>query len=76
MLRFLKIVSVVFFLSVLAFAQQEGTVTGTVMDSEGAVIVKARVLVHWDPAGSQVGLKTNIGIKEDREVTTDENGEF
>jgi hypothetical protein len=77
MLRFLKIVSVVLFLSVVALAQpEEGTVRGTVIDSEGAVISKARILVHWDPAGSQVGLKTNVGIKEDREVTTDTNGEF
>lgn len=77
MLRLLKIVGVVSFLSVVVFAQvDEGTVRGTVIDSEGAVISKARVLLHWDPAGSQVGLKTNVGIKEDREVTTDANGEF
>lgn len=77
MLQFLKIVSVVFFVAVVAFAQaEESTVRGAVMDSEGAVISKARVLLHWDPAGSPVGLKTNIGIKEDREVTTNENGVF
>lgn len=76
-LRFLRIVSVVVLLSSVAFGEiGTGTVKGLVTDSEGAVIGKARVILHWDPAGSQVGLKTNTGSKEDRLVTTDSNGEF
>jgi hypothetical protein len=35
-----------------------------VRDSEGAAIANARVLVHWDPSGSNY-LKDNLGIKQD-----------
>ncbi len=50
--------------------------TGTVTDSAGASISGAMVLVHWDPAGSRVGLTTNIGIKDDLIIKTDEKGTF
>jgi len=36
----------------------------------------ARVLVHWDSSGSTVGLKDNIGIKEDISVITDGSGHY
>jgi hypothetical protein len=49
---------------------------GKVTDSQGAVIASARVLVHWDPSGSQVGLNSNVGIKEDMRLTTSPMGEF
>jgi uncharacterized GH25 family protein len=49
---------------------------GKVTDDLGAVISQARVLVNWDPSGSQVGLKSNAGTREDMSVTTDEQGEF
>src|ERR1700722_13929640 len=51
------------------------TISGTVRDSEGAVISKAQVIVHWDPSGSNY-LKDNLGIKQDIVATTDSNGHF
>lgn len=60
----------------LSSAQAVSMISGTVTDSEGAVISKAMILVHWDPSGSQVGLKDNIGVKEDLKTTTDAVGRF
>jgi hypothetical protein len=51
------------------------TLAGTVRDSEGAVIAKAHIVIHWDPSGANY-LKDNIGIKEDIISTTDSNGGF
>lgn len=51
------------------------TLSGVVRDSEGAVIAKAHVVIHWDSSGSNY-LKDNIGINEDITATTDSNGEF
>jgi hypothetical protein len=49
--------------------------TGTVTDPGGAVLSRARVLIHWDPSGgSQV--PDNLGIKEDIVAVTDNDGEF
>ena len=52
------------------------TVSGRVVDSEGAAIKGARVLIHWDPSGSQVGVADNVGIKDDMSVLTKEDGSF
>jgi hypothetical protein len=52
-----------------------GTLSGTVRDSEGAVISNAHVVVHWDSSGSNY-LKDNLGIKQDIAATTDSNGRF
>jgi len=49
-------------------------VTGTVTDDSGAVIPRAMILVHWDSAGSAVGLDSNVGIKKDLVLTTDARG--
>jgi len=51
------------------------TLSGTVRDSEGAVISNAHVIVHWDPSGSNY-LKDNLGIKQDIATTTDSSGRF
>jgi Carboxypeptidase regulatory-like domain len=51
------------------------TLSGTVRDSEGAIIAKAHVVIHWDSSGSNY-LKDNVGIKEDITVTTDAKDEF
>jgi hypothetical protein len=34
------------------------------------------VLIHWDPAGSTVGLDSNVGIRRDLVLTTDHRGGF
>jgi Carboxypeptidase regulatory-like domain len=51
------------------------TLSGTVRDSEGAVIANAHVVVHWDSSGSNY-LKDNLGIKQDIAATTDSSGHF
>ena len=64
-----------FALSVVA-ETPNGTIEGSVTDSPGAAISKARIFVHWDQSGSEVGLKTNVGISHDIDVLTDKNGRF
>jgi len=49
---------------------------GTVTDSSGTPISGAMVLIHWDSAGSTVGLTTNVGIKDDLVIRTSEYGTF
>jgi len=48
------------------------TLSGTVRDSEGAVVSNADVIVHWDSSGSNY-LKDNLGIKQDIAATNDSN---
>jgi hypothetical protein len=43
-------------------------------DSVGTPISGALVLVHWDPAGSTAGLTTNVGIKTDLSIRTNDLG--
>jgi hypothetical protein len=62
--------------SLVAAGQPQSGITGEIVDSEGAAIANARVLVHWDSAGSTVGLSDNIGIQHDVIVTTDSNGRY
>ena len=57
-------------------AVPESAIRGQITDSEGAVIANARVLVHWDSSGSSVGLRDNIGIKQDVIVVTDASGDY
>jgi hypothetical protein len=47
-----------------------------VKDSNGAVIAGARIVVPWDPAGSSVGLLSNVGMKEDLRLETDQQSRF
>lgn len=54
---------------------QGATLSGTVRDSEGAVIAKAYVVIHWDPSGSNY-LSDNVGMKKDVILATDSNGQF
>ena len=60
----------------LAFPVANGTLKGAVTDSEGAAIRHATVRIHWDESGARVGLKTNVGIKQDLTASTNERGEF
>ncbi len=54
----------------------DSVLKGTVTDSEGAAIASATIFIHWDSAGGTVGLKSNVGIKEDLIVRTGANGGF
>jgi hypothetical protein len=49
-------------------------ITGHVTDSEGAIIAKARVLIHWDPTSRRTSV-TNDQI-QDVSVLTDERGAY
>jgi hypothetical protein len=49
---------------------------GTVTDASDTPISAAMVLIHWDSAGSTVGLTTNVGIKEDLVIRTKGDGIF
>jgi Carboxypeptidase regulatory-like domain len=57
-------------------ADQQSVITGRVTDSEGAAIAKARVLVHWDSSGGEVGLTGNTGTTQDVSVLTDASGAY
>ena|ERR1022692_3899503 len=57
-------------------AEPQSAITGQVTDSQGAVIAKARVLVHWDPSGSTAGLTDNVGAAQDISVVTDDSGKY
>jgi carboxypeptidase family protein len=57
-------------------AEQQSAITGQIVDSEGAAIAKARVIVHWDSSGSAVGLADHIGIMQDLIVVTDAKGRY
>ena len=59
----MKVLSVVLFL-LMSFTCKAAMLSGTVRDSEGAVIANAHVVIHWDRAGSNY-LGDNVGIKED-----------
>jgi hypothetical protein len=49
---------------------------GAVKDSSDAAIGGAAVLIHWDSAGSAVGLKSKVGIKADLSIRTRHDGTF
>src|SRR5215472_9847924 len=51
------------------------TLSGTVSDSEGAVIAGAHVVIHWDASGSNY-LKDDIGVQRDIMLTRDGYGNF
>ena len=64
-------------ISLVQASPSDGTsISGLVTDSEGGIISNARVVIHWDSAGSTVGLSDNVGIKQDLIVVTDSNGRF
>src|SRR5215469_747483 len=75
MVKELEWIEMALLLLILAFTSQAATLSGTVRDSEGAVIAKAHVVIHWDRAGSEY-LGNNPGIKEDITVTTESDGKF
>jgi Carboxypeptidase regulatory-like domain len=53
-----------------------GLLKGVVSDSQGAAIRGAHVIVRWDPAGADVGLRSNVGLKHEVELVTDKKGSF
>ena len=59
----------------VALPAHGATVFGTVLDSQGAVIPKAYVVVRWDSVGLD-GVKDNFGTNESKTTTSDEAGHF
>jgi Carboxypeptidase regulatory-like domain len=55
-------------------AESQSAVRGRVTDSEGAIIAKARVLVHWD-SSSPIS-DTKRSPIQDVSVVTDNKGEY
>jgi hypothetical protein len=49
---------------------------GTVRDSSDTPISGAMVLIHWDSAGSMVGLTDNVGVMADLTARTKDDGTF
>jgi hypothetical protein len=49
---------------------------GAVRDALDTPISGAMVLIHWDSAGSTVGIKSNVGIKADLSIRTKDDGTF
>jgi Carboxypeptidase regulatory-like domain len=72
MSRILVAVALVFILGLSA--ESQSTIKGRVTDSEGAVIAKARVLIHWD-SSSPVS-DTKKSLTQDVSVMTDSRGEY
>jgi hypothetical protein len=64
------------FLALPDASPANGRLSVTVRDQSGAAIAGAYILVHWDPAGSTVGLQSNVGLKEDMTLRTDTNGAY
>jgi hypothetical protein len=54
----------------------QGLLKGVIADSEGASIRDAHVIVRWDPAGADVGLQSNVGLKHEVDLITDKKGGF
>jgi hypothetical protein len=61
--------------AICAVAQQS-VITGQVQDSEGAAIVKARILIHWDSSGGKLSLMNSVGLPQDATVLSDTSGHF
>jgi hypothetical protein len=55
-------------------AVPQNAIKGQITDSEGAVIAKARVLVHWDPSASRSAATENS--VQDMSVVTDGSGVY
>jgi hypothetical protein len=55
-------------------AESQSAIKGRVTDSEGAVIAKARVLIHWDSSSPASDTKKNL--TQDVSVVTDSSGDY
>lgn len=70
-MKLLRLLAVCLF-ALPAFAS---SLSGKVVDSEGAVIKDAYIVIHWDHSGSNY-LADNVGIPKDLVLTSDDKGEF
>ena len=70
------VVCVALFIASAVFAFGDTRLRGTVTDDSGAAISGAMILIHWDPAGSAVGLRSNVGREKGLVLKTDLSGSF
>jgi hypothetical protein len=54
----------------------EALFKGEVTDINGGAIPGAMIIIHWDSAGSRVGLTSNVGIRKDLIAKADGTGGF
>ena len=71
----MKHLTLLFLLALVPLSVRAATLSGTVVDSQGAVIPKAYLSVHWDSVGLD-GVKDNLGTSDNKTVTTDATGHF
>ena len=71
-----KLICIILLFGMWAAASFSAQLTGIVTDSEGAAVGGAHVVVHWDRSGADVGLHSNVGIRQDLALVTDAKGEF
>jgi hypothetical protein len=64
-----------FLLALTPLSVHAATVSGVVLDSQGASIAKAYVVIRWDSVGLD-GVKENLGTNEIKTATTNETGHF
>ena len=74
-IRGMKPIRFAILLLLTVVSTKAGNLSGTVRDSQGAVISDAYVIVHWDSSGSNY-LKDNLGIRQDIAAATDSSGHF
>jgi hypothetical protein len=72
----MRLTLIVLIIASQTIASSTNPLKGVITDSEGAIIREARVFIHWDQSGADVGLKSNVGLKQDLVLQTNEKGEF
>jgi hypothetical protein len=71
-----RVIPIVFLCLSCAGATSQSAIRRQITDSLEAVVPEARIFIHWDSAGSSVGLRDNIGIKQDVTVLKDASGHY
>lgn len=71
----MKRLRLLFLLALTPLSVHAAIFSGVVLDSQGASIHKAYVVIRWDSVGID-GVKENLGTNEIKTTTTDETGHF
>jgi hypothetical protein len=71
----MKHLKLLLLLALTPLSVHAANLSGIVVDSQGAVIPRAYVVISWDSVGLD-GVKDNLGTKENKITSTDETGHF
>jgi Carboxypeptidase regulatory-like domain len=71
----MKHLALLLLLALVPLSARAATLSGTVVDSQGAAIPKAHLAIHWDSVGLD-GVKDNLGTPDNKTATTDATGHF